>query len=138
MSIDDDHSKIHYSTVIERTGAITMYNQAQSEHEHSLKFRVRRYVVIATKQVHRLKIRPSAQLRGTAIVPKLHPGPNSSMGRRRGTDRHTDGRDRKRSSGESVTAFENWFNQNQIKSVLFQATWPIKKVKKTTKLLEKQ
>ena len=74
MSIDDDHSKIYYSTVIERTDAITMYNQAQSEHEHSLKFRVRRYVVIATKQVHRLQIRPSAQLRGTAIIPQVTSG----------------------------------------------------------------
>jgi len=32
-------------------------NKAQSEHKHSLTFRVRRYVVIATKPVHRLQIR---------------------------------------------------------------------------------
>jgi len=39
---------------------------AYSEYEHSLTFRVRRYVVIATKPVHRLQIRPiSAQLEGT-------------------------------------------------------------------------
>ena len=40
----------------------------------------------------------SAQLEGTpTIPPNLHPGPNSSVGMRRGTDRqtdrHTDGRD---------------------------------------------
>jgi len=38
--------------------------------------------VIATKPVHRLQIRPT--------VPKLHPGPCSGVGIRRGTDRHTD------------------------------------------------
>ena len=32
-------------------------NQALSEYKHSLTFRVRRYVVIATKPVHRLQIR---------------------------------------------------------------------------------
>jgi len=32
-------------------------NQAYSEYKHSLTFRVRRYVVIATKPVHRLQIR---------------------------------------------------------------------------------
>ena len=40
----------------------------------------------------------SAQLGGTPALPflqlpKLHPGPCSSAGMRRGTDRHTDGRD---------------------------------------------
>ena len=33
-------------------------NQAQSEYKHSLTFRIRRYVVIATKPVHRLQINP--------------------------------------------------------------------------------
>jgi len=33
-------------------------NQVQSEYEHSLTFRVRRYVVVATKPVHLLQIRP--------------------------------------------------------------------------------
>ena len=32
-------------------------NQAYSEYKHSLTFRVRRYVVIATKLVHQLQIR---------------------------------------------------------------------------------
>jgi len=36
---------------------VTDVNQAQGEHKHSLTFRVRRYVVIATKPVHRLQIR---------------------------------------------------------------------------------
>jgi len=38
----------------------------------------------------------SAQLKDTPTIPqvsKLHPGPRSSVGMRRGTDRHTDGRD---------------------------------------------
>ena len=38
---------------------VTMDNQAQSEYKHSLTFCVRRYVVIATKPVHRLQIRPT-------------------------------------------------------------------------------
>jgi len=56
------------------------------------------YVVIATKPVHRSQIRPnSAQLKSTPYhSPKLHSGPCSSVGMRRGTDRqthrHTDGR----------------------------------------------
>jgi len=33
-------------------------NQAYSKYKHSLTFRIRRYVVIATKPVHRLQIRP--------------------------------------------------------------------------------
>ena len=33
-------------------------NQAYREYKHSLTFRVLRYVVIATKPVHRLQIRP--------------------------------------------------------------------------------
>jgi len=39
---------MHIMTIITR----------QSEYKHSLIFRVRRYVVIATKLVHRLQIRP--------------------------------------------------------------------------------
>jgi len=60
--------------------------------EHSPTFRVRRYVVIATKPVHRLHIDPpnSAQLEGILYhSTKLHPGPCSSMGKRRGTDTQT-------------------------------------------------
>ena len=34
------------------------HNQAYSEYKNSLTFRVRRYVVIATKPVHRLQIHP--------------------------------------------------------------------------------
>jgi len=37
---------------------ISTFNQPSSEYKHSLTFRVRRYVVIATKTVHRLQIRP--------------------------------------------------------------------------------
>ena len=33
-------------------------NQAYSEYKHSLTFRVRRYVVITTKPVHRLQLLP--------------------------------------------------------------------------------
>jgi len=41
-------------------------NQSYSEYKHSLTFRVRSYVVIATKPVHRLQIHPNtAQLDGT-------------------------------------------------------------------------
>jgi len=36
---------------------IAKYNQVQCEYKHLLTFRVRRYVVIATKPVHRLQIR---------------------------------------------------------------------------------
>ena len=58
------------------------------------------YVVIATKPVHRAPIANppnNAQSGGTPYhSPKLHPGPCSSVGMPRGTDRqtgHTDGRD---------------------------------------------
>jgi len=59
---------------------------------HSLTFRVRRYVVIATKtRAPITNPRNSAQLEGTPYhSPKLHPGPCSSMGMRRGTDRQRD------------------------------------------------
>jgi len=50
------------------------------------------YVVIATKPVHRLQIQQCT--RGHPHhSPKLHPGPCSSVGMRRGTVRHTDTRD---------------------------------------------
>ena len=68
-------------------------NQAYSEYKHSLTFRVRRYVVIATKPVRAPIANPPirAQLDGTPYhSPKLHPGPCSSVGMRRGTNRQTD------------------------------------------------
>ena len=68
------------------------FNLAYSEYKHSLTFRVRRYVVIATKPVHRLQIRlrDSAQLESTSYhSPNLHPGPCSSVEMRRGIDRQT-------------------------------------------------
>ena len=58
-----------------------------SEYKHSLTFRVRRCVVIATKSVHRLQIRPIVR-NITGILYhslKLRPGPCM----RRGTDRQT-------------------------------------------------
>jgi len=55
--------------------------------QHSLTFRVRRYVVITAKPVHRLQIRPTEGI--PYHSPKLHPGPCSSVGMRRGTDRQT-------------------------------------------------
>ena len=69
-------------------------HRAQSEYKHSLMFRVRCYVDIATKPMYRLQIRPnSAQLEGIPYhSAKLHPGPCSSAGMwpRTGTDTHTD------------------------------------------------
>ena len=61
-------------------------------HPSSLTFRIRRYAVIAVKLVHLLQIRPMMHSLGAprAIPPKLHPGPCSSVGIRRGTDIHTD------------------------------------------------
>jgi len=59
-----------------------------SEYKHSLTFRVRRCVVIATKSVHRLQIRPIVR-NITGILYhslKLRPGPCM----RRRTDRQTD------------------------------------------------
>jgi len=55
---------------------INELNQAQSEYKHSLTFRIQRYVVRATKAVHRLQIRPIAH-NYRAPLPyhscKLHP-----------------------------------------------------------------
>ena len=52
------------------------------------------YAVIATKPVHRLQIRPIVHNWGHPYhSPKLHLGPCSSVGMRRGTDRHTYARD---------------------------------------------
>jgi len=49
----------------------------------------RRYVVIATKPVHRSRIRPIVHNSGTPpTTPNLHPGPCSSVGMRPRTDRH--------------------------------------------------
>jgi len=46
------------------------YSKVEIRHrastEHSLVFRIRCYVVIATKPVHRLQIRHGAQLEGTS------------------------------------------------------------------------
>ena len=57
---------LHSNKMKERSKYI---NQAHSEHKHSLTFRVRRYVAIATKPVHRLQIRPNtAQLESTRIA----------------------------------------------------------------------
>jgi len=48
------------------------------------------YVAIATQRVHRLQIRPIAQLWGILYyAPKLHPGPCNSVGIRPQTDRQT-------------------------------------------------
>jgi len=47
---------------LQRSGALELYNvhsQAQSEYKHSLSFRVRRNVVIATKLVHWLQMHPT-------------------------------------------------------------------------------
>jgi len=49
------------------------------------------YAVIARKPMHRLQTRPVTQLEATAYhFPKLHPGPCSSVGMRRGADTQTD------------------------------------------------
>ena len=69
--------------------AVTNSNQEYSQYEHSLTFRVRRYVVVATKPVHRLQIRPIVHKGTPYNSAKLHPGPCSSVGCGDGqTDRH--------------------------------------------------
>jgi len=71
-------------------------NQALSEYKHSLTFRVRCCVVIATKHVHRLQIRPIVHnQRAPPTIPSsyIRVRAVSSMGLRRGTDKHTDDRD---------------------------------------------
>jgi len=50
QSIKDRHTKQQFRKFV------AVLNQAQSEYKHSLTLRVRRYVVIATKPVHRLQI----------------------------------------------------------------------------------
>jgi len=60
-------------------------NHAESKYKHSLTFRVWRYVVIATKPVHKLQIRPTLH----NYSPKLHLGPCSSVGMWQETDRQT-------------------------------------------------
>jgi len=77
-----------------------IYKSCVEHYKHSLTFRVRRCVVIATKPVHRLQIRPIVHNHrrhpiitynySLTITPNLHPGPCSSVGMRRGTDRRTD------------------------------------------------
>jgi len=48
------------------------------------------YVTIATKPMHQLQIRPIVHNYGHPLLfPKLHPGLCSSVGMRRGADRHT-------------------------------------------------
>jgi len=61
-------------------------NQAPREYKHSLTFRVRRYVVVTTKPVHRLQIRPIVHNHS----PKLYVGVCSSVSMRRQTDTQTD------------------------------------------------
>jgi len=57
-------------------------NQAQSEYKHSLRFRVRRYVVMSTKPMHRLRYvviatRPvlRLQIRPAVHTTRRHPLP---------------------------------------------------------------
>ena len=50
------HSNI---TAYEMTVLSTTSNQAYSQYKHSLTFRARHHVVIATKPVHRSQIRPT-------------------------------------------------------------------------------
>ena len=76
---------------------LPLYNTNQAYTEHSLTFRVRRYVVIATKPVHRLQIYPimhnyreppttipPTYIRGRAVVWECGEGQ---------ADRHTDALD---------------------------------------------
>jgi len=67
-------------------------NQAKCEDKHSLKFRVRRYVVTATKPRAPIANPPnSEQLWGHPYrSSSLHLGPCSSVGMRPRTDRQTD------------------------------------------------
>ena len=71
------HEKCNYQPGIERVQALA----------DILRWR---YVVMATKPVHRLQIRSIVH---PYHSPKLHLGACSNMGMRRGTDRHRDGRD---------------------------------------------
>jgi len=74
--------------VLKRDVKLQPTNQPESEYKHSLTVRVRRYVVIATKPLHRLQIRRTVHnYRALPTIPKLRPGPCSSVGMRRGTDR---------------------------------------------------
>ena len=66
------------------------YNQAYSEYKYLLTFRVRRYVVIATKLCTDCKSANYAQVDGIPYQSlKLHPGSCSSVGMQQGTNRHT-------------------------------------------------
>jgi len=84
VRLDNRHSDVRVPT----TAAII--NQAQSEQNHSLTFRFRRYVVTATKPVHRLQMPQKCTTTGhTRHSASLHPGPCSSVRMRLGTDRQT-------------------------------------------------
>jgi len=70
-------------------------NQAQSKYKHLLTFLIRHYVVIATKPMHQVQICQIVHNHRAppTIPPNLHPGPCSSVGMQRWTDRHTDDSD---------------------------------------------
>ena len=77
----------------EKRLVIASLNQAWSERKHSLTFRVRHFVVSKETRAPTANPPNSAQLEGTPSPyhsPKLHPGPCSSVGMRRGTDTRTD------------------------------------------------
>jgi len=86
---------------------------ASTNNRHSLTFHVRRYVVIATKPVHRLQIRQQCTARGHPYhSPNLHPGQCSSVQMQRGTQRHIDHHGGYKfhlgyASNEKVDGFEN-------------------------------
>ena len=68
----------------------TSSGNRQTRHRAStLIFRIWRYVVVATKPMHRLQIHPIAHYYRAPPFPKLHPGPCSSVEMRWGTDRQT-------------------------------------------------
>jgi len=63
-------------TRVNVAGMHIIHNQAYSEYKHSLTFRVRRYVFIATKPVHRLQIRPIDTTKGRPLpFPRVTSGP---------------------------------------------------------------
>jgi len=63
-----------------------MYNRAQSEYRALADISRSRYVVTATKLLHRLQICPIVH---NYHSPKLHPGPCSSVGMWQETERQT-------------------------------------------------
>jgi len=71
----------------------SMLNQAQSEHKHSLTFRILRYVLIATKPVHWLQSRPKVHnYRAPPTIPQRYIHVCTVVWDRE-SDRHTDGHD---------------------------------------------